>query len=307
MPEQAKYIQGFSRQYPGLFVILLDQSDSMSEHLEESSQSKALIITSYVNSIINSMIEYAQFDEFTGRRKNYAYVSILGYNDKTYPLLATGYAPVSLPDLDEMVKGYDFVERKIIDQSGKTIRRLRQKQRFWIEPRAEDTTEMVRAFEEAEKIVKNWLNSSPEYINSVLGLERPRMQCFPPIIINITDAKYNGEGDPESVAERIRSIHTEDGNVLIYNCHFTHKRVQPCLFPRDIADVRRRTGSKQAEYMFRMSSELPETLRSKAERVMQMPIASGARCFVYNASPDILLRFLTWTTLGVPGAGERRR
>lgn len=297
MPEQGKYSQTFSRQYPGLFVILLDQSDSMSERLEESGQSKALVVTSHVNSIINKMIEYAQVEELSGKRKNYAYISILGYNDEVYPLLAIDYAPVSLPNLDEMVKGYNTVDRKLLDASGKVVSHLRQKQKFWIEPRAGGTTEMVRAFEEAEEIVKDWLNSSPEYISSELGFERPRIQCFPPIIINITDGNYNGEGDPESVAERIRRIGTEDGNVLIYNCHFTHKRMQPCLFPRDVAEVRQRTNSKQAEYMFHMSSEIPKTLLEKARRVMQMPIEQGARCFVYNANPDILLKFLRWTTM----------
>ncbi len=298
------YLQTLSRQYPGLFVIMLDQSVSMTEEVKDSGQSKASLVTLYVNSIISKMIEYAQIDEFTAKRKNYAYVSILGYNDRVFPLLPTGNTPVSLPDLDEMVRANVYVERKIVDDSGRVVRHLREKVKVWIEPKADGNTDMTYAFEEAETIIRNWLNSEPEYISAQLNMQMPRHKSFPPVLINITDAKHNGDRDPEEVVKRISKLRTDDGNVLIYNCHVTHEGMKPCVFPNDINEVRTQTRSRQAERMFQMSSVIPETLRQKAQHVMQMPIPAGARCFVYNANPDILLKFLTWTTLGRAGSKE---
>jgi TIR domain len=288
------YKQQLSQQYPGLFVILLDQSVSMMERESKSGASKADIVTSYVNSIIRNMLEYAQVDEFSGRRKNYAYVSILGYNDDVYPLHSGDIAPVSLPDLDDTEKGY-LNEDKILRNQDGTIRRIKGRVKFWIEPEAKGNTDMAQAFEEAEKVIRIWLQSKPEYVSQDIGMQMPRSKSFPPVLINITDVKHNGKQDPEEVIERIRQMGTEDGNVLIFNCYYSNDSGQPAIaFPSDVAKLRHLTRSNQAEKMFYMSSEIPETLRRKAEYVMQMPILPGSRCFVYNTNPDKLLKFLNW-------------
>ncbi len=298
MPGQ--YDQTLSRQYPGLFVILLDQSESMGQKGVTNGVSKAKIVTNYVNDIIQRMIDIAQVNELSGRRKNYAYVSILGYNDKVYPLLSKNLKPLSLPDLDDQEKGMAPSERLIMDQSGKIIRRIQEKHRFWIEPEAKGQTDMTLAFEEAERVIQNWLSSPPEPISREQGaiMQMPRHMSFPPILINITDAKHNGRRDPDEVIERIGQMKTDHGHVLIYNCHITHESVQPCCFPPSIVELQHYTREKQAERLFYMSSEMPDILLHKGEQYMRMPITPGSRCFVYNANPDILLKFLQWTTLG---------
>lgn len=298
MPEYGDYDQSLSRQHPGLFVILLDQSDSMTEKDVTTGETKSRIVTTHVNTIIQKMIEFAQVEEFSGRRKNYAYVSILGYNDNVYPLISNDLTPISLPDLDDMAQGNLPIQRKVVDKSGRAVRSSPDKIKFWIKPQEKGNTDMARAFETAETVIRNWLHSAPEFAGRDIGMQMPRSESFPPVLINITDAKNNGKDDPEEVVQRIRELHTNHGNVLIYNCHFTHEGAEPCVFPRDITEVRNKTRTRLAERMFYMSSELPERLRAKAQRTMRIPIEAGARCFVYNASPDILLKFLTWTTLG---------
>ncbi|HLX39182.1 MAG TPA: hypothetical protein VKR42_01560, partial [Ktedonobacteraceae bacterium] len=190
-----------------------------------------------------------------------------------------------------------------------------EEQAIWIKPQAQGNTEMTRAFEEAEIVIKSWLNAQPEYISDLLGMQKPRNECFPPVVINITDAKHNGDGVPQNVADRIRRLRTENGATLICNCHITHQRARPCIFPRDINEVQRSIRDAQdesaqvdvrlVERMFEMSSVIPEALRVKAQAVMRQPIESGARCFVFNADPDVLIRFLRWGTLGNLGAEGR--
>lgn len=304
MPNNGQYDKELSRQYPGLFVILLDQSVSMNQTDERSGQSKASLVTRHVNMIIQLIIEKAGIDEYTGFPKNYAYLCVLGYNDFVYPLLDPTRVPVNIPTLNEKsnrsVKNY----RESRDPSGRVIKRIPERMRVWIEPKAEGNTDMTGAFEEAEIVVRDWLNSKPELAGQELGMQKPRRECFPPIVINITDAKHNGKDDPEAVADRIRRMGTDHGNTLIYNCHFTHEQRNPCIFPTTIEEVERSSRSKLAVRMFQMSSVMPEVLRTRAERIMNREISPGARCFVFNADPDTLLKFLIWGTLGNP-AGTR--
>lgn len=301
MPMKSEYKQPFSRKHPGLFVFLLDQSISMDERDDTVGRTKAQIVTAYINQIIESMIETAEVEEGTaakGRRKNYAYISIMGYNDTVYPLLSGDFTPVRLSDLEGLVRGVVPVLREVRSPTGQVLSHVREYTKFWIEPRSEGNTEMTRAFEQAEMVIRSWLNSTPEYISPELEMQKPRKESFPPILINITDAKHNGDGDPQKAAERIKQMHTDKGNVLIYNCHLSHDGAVPCFFPSDITQIRKYTNSKLVEPMFSMSSVIPETLREQALHMLRTPIEPGARCFVYNASPQILLKFLRWTTLG---------
>jgi hypothetical protein len=292
------YSQTLSRQYPGLFVILLDQSESMIQE-DANGMSKAKIVTTYVNIIIQKMIEIAQVDEFAGRRKNYAYVSILGYNDNVYPLL-TSPTPMSLPDLDDKPLGIIANEKLIPDASGKIAKRVKEKIRVWVKPHASGQTDMTLAFEEAERVIRDWLDTPPEAIEQAPDgqTQKPRSECFPPILINITDAKHNGPRDPSDVINRISQMGTDYGQVLIYNCHFTHENAKPCFFPATLNELQQYTSERQAGRMFEMSSKLPNILTDKAEKYWRRPIPQGSRCFIYNADPDVLLRFLQWGTLG---------
>lgn len=305
-----EYDRELSRKYPGLFVILLDQSLSMTEKDVRTKEEKSRIVTRHVNTIIQKMIDIARVDEFTGFRKKYAYLCVLGYNDDVYPLLTPSIADIPTLENNPRGKAKTFHDKR--NAAGEVIDRVPEELTFWIEPQAQGNTEMTRAFEEAEIVIKSWLNAPPEHISDQLGMQRPRNECFPPIVINITDAKHNGEGVPQHVADRIRRLRTDNGATLICNCHITHQRARACIFPRDISEVQQsirdaqsesaHIDAKLVERMFEMSSVIPEALRIRAQSVKRQPIEQGARCFVFNADPDVLIRFLRWGTLGNLGA-----
>lgn len=299
------YDRTLSRQYPGLFVILLDQSDSMSQLIINSDQTKASLVTRHVNMIIQKMIDIApvETEPTSGieNRKKYAYLSVIGYNDIVSSLLAPNYTPVDVPSLWNHSLGDVAEVRVILDGNGRVERQVTDYKPIWIKPTAAGNTDMAQAFEAAEKVVQGWLNSPPELISREMGKQAPRDESFPPIVINITDAKDNGANNPQNIVERIQRLGTKKGNVLVCNCHFTNEEYSPCVFPSSIEEVRRRCKEDVAESMFKMSSPIPEKLREEAERYMQNPIEPGARCFVFNANPEILLRFIRWTTLGNVG------
>ena len=151
---------------------------------------------------------------------------------------------------------------------------------------------MDKAFIRAQEIALRWLKSHPE------PNQADRSLCFPPVIINITDAKHNGNGNHLAVSEQIRKYGTKEGNILIFNCHFTETMAQPAFFPGDIKDVEHLDEYGLARTMFLMSSTIPQSLREEAAPLLpkRQRLHSQARCFVYNADPDILIKFLRWGT-----------
>jgi len=292
MSPTGQYTQRFTRKYPGLFIILLDQSLSMNETIAGQKNSKAEVATTALNTIIHEMINFARFEE-TGDyvRKKYAYLSILGYNNTVYPLLYNTDAPTSIPYLAEHPAGFVRSVRKYEVSPG-NFRTIQEKKPFWIEPKAYGNTQMALAFMRAKEIALDWLNSAAE------PNQAERKKCFPPVIINITDAKHNGEGDHVGVSLQIQTHGTEQGNILIFNCHFTEQMTQPCIFPGDIKEVENLDSYGLATNMFQMSSIMPQILKDDATNLMPrgQQLHKTARCLVYNANPDILIKFLRWGT-----------
>src|SRR5437588_11319319 len=107
------YTRHFTRRYPGLFIILLDQSGSMSEQVESRNCSKADFATSALNSLIYELVQAAKFDVSTGKRRKYAYLSVLGYSDPVYPLLSP--EPMDIPVLGDHSPGTVPIVRDVLD------------------------------------------------------------------------------------------------------------------------------------------------------------------------------------------------
>lgn len=285
------YTRHFSRRYPGLFIILLDQSGSMSEKVEGRDSSKAEFATTTINSLIYEMVQAAKFDVSTGKRRKYAYLSVYGYSDSVYPLLSD--EPLDIPFLGDNIRGTVPIMREMLDSHTGSYRQVSENRPFWIEPHAQGKTHMAEAFSCARDVARHWLAAPPEHGQAA------RVECFPPVIINITDAQDNGSSNPVPLTYEIRREGTQQGNILIFNCHFTKQMGQSCIFPASAGQVAQ-LDPPFAEQMFEMSSVIPEPLRKKAaaEFSLGQDVEPGARSFVYNADANILVKFLHWGTIG---------
>ena len=62
-------------------------------------------------------------------------------------------------------------------------------------------------------------------------------RSFPPVVIHISDGESQ-DGDPLQYAESLRSLATEDGNVLLFNCHLSETAGDPFLAESAIAPRR---------------------------------------------------------------------
>lgn len=289
--QEQYYTRRFTRRHPGLFIILLDQSGSMAEEVEGRGCSKADFATTAINSLIYEMVQAAKFDVSTGKRRKYAYLSIFGYNDTVYPLLSP--EPMDIPFLGEHHRGTVPIVRDVLDSHTGSYRQVTENRAFWIEPRTQGKTQMAEAFACARDVARQWLAEPPEQSQA------PREECFPPIIVNITDAQDNGNGNLLAITHEIRREGSQQGNTLIFNCHFTTQMGQSQIFPANVSEVVHLDPPFAAQ-MFEMSSVIPEPLRKKAsaEFGLGREVPPGARSFVYNADTNVLVKFLHWGTIG---------
>ena len=107
-------------------------------------------------------------------------------------------------------------------------------------------TPMCAAFEYVRNVAATWCASHPS--------------SFPPVVIHLTDGEPT-DGDPQAAADALKALSTEDGELLLFNCHLSESQANPVVFPNSehiLAD-------ELAKALFRMSSELPDKLRGVAE------------------------------------------
>src|SRR5262249_49462772 len=142
----------------------------------------------------------------------------------------------------------------------------------WVESTAHGGTPMCQALERVRALIEDWV--------------RQRRGAYPPTVINVTDGEAT-DGDPARPAEALRQLGTEDGDVLLFNCHLSSHRAQPIVFH----DTEDGLADQWAKLLFRMSSPLPEPIRRAAEQE-RYQVTEASRGFAFNAELQDLIRFL---------------
>ena len=139
---------------------------------------------------------------------------------------------------------------------------------------------MHEAFERATDIIQRWCDDKPD--------------GFPPIVINITDGAATQPDLTEDAARKVMDLHTTDGNVLVFNIHIANNKHET-VFPHSTTQLR---VDNLAEFLFSLSSILPEPLR-EAAKAAGLPAEINARCFAYNAGPVTMSKIRRFAFLGV--------
>ncbi|MCS7017236.1 MAG: hypothetical protein NZM42_14110, partial [Gemmatales bacterium] len=153
---------------------------------------------------------------------------------------------------------------------------------IWFEPVADGNTPMAPALELAYQVVAEFVQEHP--------------LAFPPIVMNITDGQPDPGTEPEveSVANRLRNLATQDGQVLLFNAHISESTGQPILFPDSHAIL----SDQYARFLFRISSVLPPTLlRAARSMYPNLRLGDQARGFAYQADLVSVVQFLDIGTI----------
>jgi len=266
------YIAEISRANPSCFLFLIDQSGSMRDPFGlDPSRRKADGVADAINRLLQNLVIKCAKAEGV---RDYYYVGVLGYGHRSGPAFGGSLAGRELVPISEVAANPARVEertRKVEDGAGGLVE---QKVKFpvWFDPVANGGTPMCNALSRAKDIVRGFISQHPD--------------CFPPIVINITDGEAT-DGNPQGPAQDLQSLASTDGNVLLFNLHLSSNKAAPIEFP----DSDENLPDSYAKLLFGMSSRLPEYMRGFAEEE-GYKTTENTRGFVFNGDLVSVIRFL---------------
>ncbi len=199
---------------PCAFVLLLDQSGSMRDDLEDNngvSKSKAEHLALIVNQFLDEIIITCQKTDII---KEYFEILIIGYGreDKVGNSIVQVAWEGPLEDkiwvgVNELRNGSKRKETISVPNKQKFGPRVKNEEvNIWIDCYAEGVTPMKGAFMVCKSYLDEWVFNHPN--------------SFPPIVFNITDGAATDVDEYEEIADsanEIKNISTSDGNVLLFN------------------------------------------------------------------------------------------
>jgi hypothetical protein len=263
---QGPYEQPINSNFPGFFVILIDQSKSMDEGFGETQ--KHVFAANVINKVIYEIRSAAQ--EGT-EIKDRCFVVVIGYGAETKALIAQKTSELK----SKIIR---VEQRKFTQKDGSQID-LRMP--IWLEPKAVNGTPMDAAFDLAFNLTSGFCSSKPE--------------SFPPIVINITDGvpndlQHGGKGErTRDAARRLLTLKTRHGELLLFNAHIGNYQLGPVLLPNEKSQL----NDPYAQYLFDFTSPIPKPMFKLAEMVGFSP-KPGARGMVFNADADGLIKLLNF-------------
>lgn len=274
------YSAAISRTNPACILLLIDQSQSMSEPFTGlADQTKASAVADAVNRLLqNLVLRSAKADGV----RDYFHAGVIGYGRGIRVGLG-GKLPhdvlVPISKISDKPLRIETRTKTVPDGAGGVVE---QPVKFpvWFDPEANGQTPMCEALAVAALAVKAFVEKFPA--------------AYPPIVLNLTDGRPS-DGIPLENAKILRKMKTADGHVLFFNLLMSTQATLPIYFLADetlITDV-------YSKLLFRMSSKLPPRMWDAAKSE-GFPVEDGARGVVFNADPTAVVRFLDIGTRVAP-------
>ncbi|MEO5375781.1 MAG: hypothetical protein H7840_16200 [Alphaproteobacteria bacterium] len=277
------YSQDISRDSPGAFIFLVDQSMSMNKPFTHNPAGQPIRRAAFVANALNKTLE-----ELVGRCmrddgvRDYFEIGIIGYGKTGRPTFCweDGLAGRRMVRISEVAANARMEEQEIeTTVRGEVVKEIVTLSR-WVRPAAYDSTPMKAAFLMAHATLEEWIYNHPT--------------SFPPIVINITDGMANDVDSDEELlaaARRLTTLKTTDGNVLLFNCHIEGSGQQPVIFPRSSVQL---PADPYAKLLFEMSSELSPRQRAVVCELFDRDLNTNPsiRGMAYNADAVALVKLL---------------
>lgn len=251
------YTAQITRNTPTAFIFLVDHSVSMKKKTtlygEEMTMSEAA--ARIVNYQINELVyRCVKMDD----TRHYYDIAVVGYGEKAYSGWQgelEGRDFVSPKELKNHPYTKIITRKETRTRKGIQIKEVEQVQ--WVSARHDGSwTHYHDAYDYAKKLMDEWMK------------EHHEKDCYPPTIIHITDGEFN-HATRETVmqkANELKAMFTNDGNVILFNIHFTadhDANSVACPISKDELD-----GNEYAEALFDMSSLLPERYNEDIARCL---------------------------------------
>ena len=267
------YVAEISRTNPTCLLFLIDQSGSMADPFGggDSQKKKAEGVADATNRLLQSLVLKCAKEEGI---RDYFHVGVLGYGAHVTSAFTGALAGKELVPISEVGNSPARLEERTREREDGAGGIVKEKTRFpiWFEPLANGGTPMSQALHRARDIVEGWLRQHPD--------------CFPPIVVNITDGEST-DGDPSGSASALRQLRSSDGDVLLLNAHLSSSRAAAIAFP----DTEAALPDQFARLLFGMSSVLTPAMRAAAQQEGNS-ISDATRGFVFNADLVSVIKFL---------------
>jgi hypothetical protein len=278
------YTAEINRTQPTAFVFLIDQSGSMKNNVEHDGKTitKAQLAADVLNDTLNELLARATKGDDV---REYYKIAIIGYggesSTKANYLWQGNLAGKQWCTMQEITDG--FIEKVDVSTTRKTrtgeetIIVTRKK---WMNAVANKQTPMLDALNKANEIIEQWL------------VEHSGKDCYPPTIINITDGEATDAKAPELIAisSKIKSLHTSDGNVLMFNIHIDDAGNTPIVLPETISEL---PDNKYAHTLFEMSSALPARYDGDLQAIKKATDRKIYKAMCYNADATKLVTIMS--------------
>ena len=217
------YNAEISRNNPGCFLFLVDQSASMMGALGgQPGNYKHEQAAAALNRTLSEIVQRCSLGE---EIRDYFHVGIITYNTTRTgaPLVITPFedvgpaAPFRLAS--EVETAAEVTDRPVKASDGKGgLIELIEAVPEWLVPEASGATPMCEALALAKQALEQWVSEHPE--------------SFPPIVINISDGAAT-DGNPVPIATDIMNVATQDGDTLLFNVHLSDVSALPVMYPGD--------------------------------------------------------------------------
>lgn len=287
IPSQPKKLQSrqpytaqITRSTPTAFIFLVDHSVSMKKRTslygEEMPMSEAVarIVNKQIDNLVLRCIK-------TNEVRHYYDIAVIGYGDKVY----SGW--------QGSLAGRDFVSplelRNNPFKKIKTLKEMKTRKGVvtkeveevqWVEARNDGHwTYLHNAFDYAKNLLEGWMAKHHE------------QDCYPPTIIHITDGEFNGA--PKEVvlqkANELKSMFTNDGNVILFNIHISADRGLSLSFPTEKGEL---LNNEYGKTLFEMSSLLPLRYNEDIARVRDNNSKIRHSAMAVNADMGMLIQLM---------------
>ena len=278
---KASYTAQITRNTPTAFIFLVDHSVSMKKETMlygekmTMAEAAARIVNSQMNELVLRCIKM-------GDTRHYYDIAVVGYGEKAY----SGWQG-ELEGRDfvspEELKNHPFTKivtrKETRTRKGVQIKEVEQVQ--WVSARHDGSwTHYHEAFDYAKRLLDDWMK------------EHHDKDCYPPTVIHITDGEFNHASKEEVLqkANELKAMFTNDGNVILFNIHFTanaNSESVACPISKD--ELR---GNAYAEALFDMSSLLPERYNQDIARCLNDNRAGRHVAMGVNADATTLIKLM---------------
>lgn len=279
LQSKTAYTAQITRNTPTAFIFLVDHSVSMQKMTnmfdEEMTMAEAAarIVNRQINELVLRCIK-------SNETCHYYDIAVIGYGEHAY----SGWNG-DLEDRDfvspEELRDHPY--KKIITREEKRTRKgivVKEVEKVqWVEAKHDGSwTHLHEAFAKALQLLNQWME------------EHHDKDCYPPTIINITDGECAKREEVLQQANELKSMFTNDGNVILFNIHFTaSKSTEEVVCPIEISEL---GGNNYAEMLFNMSSLLPERYNTDISRCLNDNRAGRHRAMGVNADATTLIKLM---------------